>query len=147
LKGFDGSRKRVRKLRLAGIATLLVGAMLALSGCWANVVNWGDGTRNITLTQAISNQIIWGCTRDHGTGAPRAFCALDTVKALCQGKPIRGVSDSDCIHISSYGDWQDMEHAIVNVTGSDDCLSFFWENGTYPDDFWGSVFKGFAGCK
>ncbi len=139
--------KRRRAIRAGLASSLLVAAALLLSGCWANVVNWGDGTRNITLTQDISNRIIFSCTAEHGTGAARAFCALDTVKALCQGIHIKGVSDSDCIHISSYGDWQDMEHAIVNVTGSDDCLSFFWQDGGYPDDFWGSVFKGFAGCK
>jgi hypothetical protein len=137
-----------RVVRVGLVASLLVAATLVLSGCWANVQNWGDGTRNITLTENISAQIIWNCTANHGTGAPRAFCALDTVHALCVGKPIKGISESDCNHISSYGDWQDMEQAIVNVTGPrDDCLSFFWENGTYPDDFWGSVFKGFASCK
>ena len=138
----------VARWRKAAVVAFLVTAALALSGCWAVVYNWGDGTRNITIPPAFSDQIIWNCTAKKGTGAPRAFCALDTIHALCYGKPIKGISQSDCEHITSYGDWQDMEHAIVAVTGpNEDCLSFFWKNGTYPDDFWGSVFKGFAGCK
>jgi hypothetical protein len=138
---------RRKLIRRTGLAGLLVGAALVLSGCWANVHNWGDGTRNITLTEAISARIVWACS-DHGTtGAARAFCALDTVHALCLGKPIRGVSESDCNHISSYGDWQSMDLAIQHVIGNDECMSFFWKSGGYPDDFWGSVNHGFASCK
>ncbi len=137
----------MRKLRNVAVVAFLVTAALSLSGCFV-VYNWGDGTRNITVPPAISDQIIWNCTSEHGTGAARAFCALDSIHALCYAKPDPGVSQSDCNHISSYGDWKDMEHAIVEVTGpNEDCLSFFWKNGGYPDDFWGSVFKGFAGCK
>ena len=119
-----------------------------LTGCWAVVVNGNNGTRNITIPPAISNQIIWQCTTQKGTGQPRAFCALDTIHALCYGDPVKGISKTDCEHISSYGEWQDLEQAIVNVTGPrDDCLSFFYETGNAADDFWGSVFKGIAGCQ
>lgn len=138
------SAKWIRRL---GLLVCLGAAAVILPGCFV-VHNWGDGTRNITIPPAISDQMIWDCTSQKGTGAPRAFCVLDDVHALCLAKPDKGVSPSDCNHISSYGDWQDMEHAIVEVTGpNEDCLSFFWKNGTYPDDFWGSVFKGFAGCQ
>jgi hypothetical protein len=133
----------------AGVGALLVAATLALSGCWANVYNFSDGTRNITLTKAISARIVFVCTRDQGTGAPRAFCALDTVKALCQGKPIRGVDNNDCIAMSSYGTWTSMDLAIQHVAeGPDPCISYFDENtGHTSDNFWGTVPDGFAGCK
>ena len=133
----------------AGVGALLVAATLALSGCWANVYNWSDGKRNITLTKAISARIVWSCTGSDGSGAPRAFCALDVVKALCQGKPISGVSDSDCIAISSYGTWPSMDSAIQNFsTESFPCISYFDENTSHTsDNFWGTVADDFAGCK
>jgi hypothetical protein len=138
--------KRRKTLRNAGLATVLAAAALLLSGCLV-VYDNGDGTRNITVPPAISDQIIWDCTVKHGTGAPRAFCALDTIHAICSGIKIKGISESDCNHISSYGDWQDMEQAIVDVTRNYDCLSFDWLDGTYPDDYWYAIPKGYRGCK
>jgi hypothetical protein len=137
---------KARMLRRAVLAATLVVAAVSLSGCFV-VYHWSDGTKNITIPPAISDRIIWKCTAEKGTGAPRAFCALDTIHAICTGVKIKGISESDCNHISSYSDWEGMDYGIQHVIGPDDCLSFFWKNGGYPDDFWGSVFKGFAGCK
>jgi hypothetical protein len=126
---------------------LLVAAALLLSGCWANVYNFGGGQRSITLTKDISAQIIWNCTAKKGTGAPRAFCALDTVNALCRAFPIKGVSDDDCVLLASYGDWRDMDHAIQEVVGPGaDCL-IYYENPDPNDNFWGSIRSGIFGCK
>ena len=136
----------MKKLRNVGVVGFLAVSALALSGCWAVIVDNGGGSRNITIPSNISDQIIWNCTAKKGTGAPRAFCALDTVHALCTAFPEKGISEGDCNHISSYGDWGDMEDSIVAVTGSFDCLSFFWRDGTYPGDFWEGIPKGHRGC-
>jgi hypothetical protein len=137
-----------RAVRVGLIASLLIAATLVLSGCWANVYNFGDGDRSITITQAMSDSIIWNCTVEKGTGEPRAFCALDTVRELCNAFPVKGVSEVDCPLLGNYGDWQDMNQAILDVIGPTyDCLSFLEHADSSTGDFWYAIQKGYRACK
>jgi hypothetical protein len=138
--------KRHKTLRNAGIATVLAGAALALTGCWANVVNYGNGYRDITVTRDMSANIIWNCTVSDGTGQPRALCALRTVGALCSGIPIKDISSSDCVRLESSEHWQYMDSAIQGVLGPHDCLVFY-ENPRSSEDYWTSADLGVRGCK
>jgi hypothetical protein len=136
-----------KTVRLGLITSLLVAATLLLSGCWANVYNAGGGERNITLTKDTSNTIIFNCTKSKGTGAARAFCALDTINSLCRGAPPKGVTDDDCVLMASYGGWQDLDISIRQVIGpGSDCLSYF-EHSDPGDNFWGNLPSGEFGCK
>jgi hypothetical protein len=138
--------KRRKTLRNAGMATVLAAAVLLLSGCWANVVDTGNGNRFITVTKDMSAQIIWTCTAKYGSGSDRAFCALEDVGALCFAFPIKGISANDCYRAEN-GDWEEMEAAIKQVIGPDDCLTFH-ENPA--GDHWESVggaYEGLKGCK
>ncbi len=138
--------KRGKSLRAAGVATLLVTAMLVLSGCWATITNFGGGERSIALPANLTADIIWNCTASKGTGAARAFCALDTVNALCRAFPEKGITGDDCVLLANYGDWKDMEDSIKQVIGPEDCL-IYYEHPDPNDNFWGSDQSGFFGCK
>jgi hypothetical protein len=81
-----------------------------------------------------------------GTGSARAFCVLDRINGVCRALPIKGVTGIDCVLLSSYGRWEEMDQAIQDVIGPDDCLSFF-EGSDPNDDLWGSVGTGFLGCQ
>jgi hypothetical protein len=147
------TRRRSWRLRHLGIVALLAVALLAMSGCYAKVHFWGPpytpGEKNITIKRGITDRIIWDCTVRYGTGSGRAFCALDTIHALCTGIELQNVIPDDCSDMGSYGHWESMASAIENVTGpNDDCLSFFNKGGdSFPDEFWGGVHLGFASCE
>jgi hypothetical protein len=118
-----------------------------LSGCsWAVVYNFSPNERNITLTKDFSNRLISSCWEEHGNGTARTFCVLDKINGVCRTFPNKGIVEADCAVLSSYGYWDSMDNAIEHVIEGDDCLSFF-ENQNPDYKFWGSVFKGFAGCK
>jgi len=130
------------------VGILLSAAALLLSGCWAKVDRWQDDSRSITLTKAISARIVWSCTRDHGSGPGRAFCALDTVDALCRGKPIAGLSEVDCSSMASYGRWEQMEDSIDRVArGPEACMSFVEFRDAWGFNFWTAVPSGIARCE
>ncbi len=141
--------KRRKMLGKAGVVALLAAAALVLSGCYANVYNFGGGDRSITITQAMSDSIIWNCSVKKGTGQPRADCALDTVRNLCLAFPIKGIGEVDCTLMGNYGDWQDMNQAILDVIGPTyDCLSFLeYADTSTNSDFWYGIQKGSRGCK
>lgn len=134
-----------RKLRRAGLASLLVGAALVLSGCWATVYKFSDGTRNITLTEDFTRRLISSCGDEHGNGSARTFCVLDRINGVCYHIPAKGITQNDCYPLSSYGNWESMDVSIENVIGSSDCLSFFEDS--INGNFWGSVTPGVFGCK
>jgi hypothetical protein len=106
---------------------LLVGAGLLLSGCWANVYNYSANERYITLTKDLSDRLIYSCTAEQGTGAARAFCALDKINGVCFHFPEKGISSDDCTALSNYGDWEDLDRAIKAILAPGShyaCLSF-----------------------
>ncbi|MEK6252267.1 MAG: hypothetical protein AABM43_10045 [Actinomycetota bacterium] len=141
--------KRRKMLGKAGVVALLAAAALVLSGCWATVYNFSDGTRNITLTKDFSGRLISSCTAQEGTGAARAFCVLDRINGVCRAIPIKGVTETDCVLLASYGDWEELDRAIQDVIGPGshyDCLAY---NETKDGhNAWGAVGGiGFFGCQ
>jgi hypothetical protein len=136
--------KRRKTLRNAGLATMLAAAALTMSGCWATLVDYGSGDRDIVLKRSMTDAIIWNCTVEHGTGSDRAFCALNTVGSLCFAFPIKGISANDC-YIMENEPWEEMDGAIRQVLGDRDCLVFF-ENFYEELDHWGAVQNGYRGC-
>jgi hypothetical protein len=140
--------KRRKTLRNAGLATVLAAAALLLTGCWATVTNFGNGVKDIVVTKDMSAQVIWQCTVDHGTGIPRARCALDTFRALCHGIPVKGIGQDECDRLGSWVHQGEMDQAIQQVLGPDqDCLVYF---ETDTGEFWGSVGGAWSeqiGCK
>jgi hypothetical protein len=138
--------KRRKMLGKAGVVALLAAAALVLSGCWATVYNFGGGQRNITLTKDFSRRLISSCTDAVGTGPARDFCVLDRINGVCRAIPIHGVTETDCVLLSSYGRWEEMDQAIRDVIGPNDCLSFF-EDPDPNNDFWGSSPSGIFGCQ
>jgi hypothetical protein len=145
-RGIGIHLKRRKTLGKAGVVALLIAAALALSGCWANVYNFSDGTRNITLTSDFTRRLVTTCGDEHGNGSARDFCVLDKINGVCFHFPEKGVTTTDCVELSNYGDWEDMDTAINNVIGTTDCLSYFQEKHI-NDNFWGSVSRGIFGCK
>lgn len=136
-----------RAVKVGLVSSLLVAAALVLSGCGINVYDDGGGVRNLTITKDTSASIIWNCTVEKGTGQPRAFCALDTVRNLCLAFPVKGIDETDCILMGNYGDWQDMNEAILDVIGpNEDCLSFV-EYSDSSKDYWYGIPKGYRGCQ
>ncbi len=129
-----------------GAVALLIAAALVLSGCYATVVNFGDGTRNITLTSDFTRRLVTTCGDEHGNGSARDFCVLDKINGVCFHFPEKGVTTTDCVEMSNYGDWEDMDTAINNVIATTDCLSYFQQKDI-TDNFWGSVSRGIFGCK
>lgn len=138
---------RRRAIRVGGLASLLVAVALVLSGCWANTYNFPNGDRYITLTKDFSGRLIWSCTAEEGTGAPRAFCVLDRINGVCRHIPEKGITEDDCIGLANYGLWEQLDRAIQDVIGpSYDCLAY---NETQDGhDSWGAVGGiDFFGCK
>ncbi len=136
------------------VASLLVAATLALSGCWANVYNIGGGARSITLTKDFSRRLISSCTDAVGTGSARDFCALDRINGVCRTFPVKGVTEDDCVALANYANWEQLDSAIKLASGGNGCLLFF-ENlppcviDCYPNDppTWGQTGTGEFGCK
>jgi hypothetical protein len=115
--------KRRKTLARGSLATLLAAAALLLSGCWAQV-KYGPGYLFLDVKQPISDNLIWGCTVDHGSGDARANCVLDNLNALCRWRVPEGLTAYQCygvtdrIHVASMGD------AIEGVLGPNSrCLS------------------------
>jgi hypothetical protein len=118
---------RRRAIRLGGIASLLIAATLVLSGCWATVIDLGQGNRAITLTQDLTNRLIWNCTAEAGDGSARAFCVLDRIEGVCRTFPEEGITRDDCYLLSSYGNWDTLDTAIKRdiSQGLRGCLSYW----------------------
>ena len=140
-----------RSVRVGGVAGLLIAAALVLSGCWANIYTFSSHERYITLTKDFSSRLIWTCTAEKGTGSARAFCVLDKINGVCFHIPEKGVSQDDCVAMSNYGDWEELDSsikAIVAPSSHYECLAYDEDTGPTGHNGWGAVGGiGFFGCQ
>jgi len=136
----------VRKL---GLAALLVGAVLALSGCWGRVFGPTGGTQFLVIKPAVSDRIIFACTNDPN-GQSRGACALGVIRALCEGVPLsetNPISAADCLSITWTDHYEDIEHAIKFVVRPEyDCLAARIDDPAVSWGDWLPLRRGALGC-
>jgi hypothetical protein len=111
-------------------AMTLIGATLALSGCWAS----GDTTfldSELVITHAWTQRIVYECNQAHpGDSNGRAACALDVVRVLCVRSPVPNFSE--CNYATDHRYIPDMKAAISEIYGGRDCLY-------YDDPHWTGI--------
>ena len=141
----SGLRRR-RILHRTGLATLLVGAAMAMSGCWALVVGPDqNGRKALVMKASVTQQIIYRhCPAP--TSIQGAQCVLNSVAKLCATFRPQNLTALDCAVLTAWPYSSelaaDMRGAIREVLFQGDaCLvGYFGPSGTN----WTASRLGFA---
>jgi hypothetical protein len=156
---------RVRGARKLGLATLLAGAALALSGCWGTYFNVsgppGPQPYIVTVHEKNTAETIWTCTANNpGDSLGRAKCALGVVRLACNKQMLQGWDMNRCLAATDYtrndgcnrvpGGLENcaeaMRRAIAAVLDDKECIAYEYHAFYGPSYGWFGVDHGFTGC-
>jgi hypothetical protein len=146
---------RRRKLYGAGVASMVVGAAIGMTGCIAFTLSsdFLDGAINGRASSAILRAWVGPtCDQDlNGNGVPggpqdRAWCAFYIIRdAECNH--LHGAQNRACYVATEHGVWDQFDQDAKYVSAHGGCLAF--EVGL-PDyrfiDWWAPSLDGQAGC-
>lgn len=83
----------------------------------------GPTYTTVVLKKGVSDQFIWTCTANHGTGSARAICALDSVRWSCNAQPLPGFYPWICAGATEHRLWFEMLGAFQEVFQNGGCLA------------------------
>jgi hypothetical protein len=109
-------------VRSAGLATLLTGLALALSGCWAQ----GDTTAfesELVVSKASTADIIGRCS---SLPTPQwGGCALDVIRVFCHASPVPNFGVDECDYATDHRYIPDMNASIHEIlAGGPVCFNY-----------------------